>query len=70
MAVRTAAVRPGDIVECSVRGRQFIARVAGAPTKEKGSGFTVLIEPITPGINYFKVRGRDLTAHYKKLGRA
>lgn len=70
MAVRTAAVRPGDIVECDVRGRRFYAVVAGAPTKEKGVGYIVLVEPITKGINHFRVRGREIVGHYRKLGRS
>lgn len=69
MSVNTGAVLPGDIVQCDVKGRRFFAEVTGPPTKQRGNGLVVKVEPITRGVNYFNVRGRDIVAHYRKLGR-
>lgn len=69
MAVNTAAVLPGDIVECDVKGRRFFAVAQSTPEKQPGLGLVVKVEPITKNVNYFNVRGRDIQAHYRKLGR-
>ena len=68
MAVRTAAVLPGDIVEADIKGRRFFAVATSKPERAAG-GLTVKVDPITRGISYFNVRGRDIVSHYRKLGR-
>lgn len=52
---RASAADVGDLVLVDIRGRRFHARVSSRP--ERGE---LRLEPLTPHINYFRARPRDL----------
>ncbi|MGH2948692.1 MAG: hypothetical protein ACRDPC_20955 [Solirubrobacteraceae bacterium] len=49
---RASAAGVGDLVVVDIRGRRFHARVT-----ERGE---LALDPVTPGINHFRARPRDL----------
>lgn len=53
-------IHPGDIVEVNVRGRIAMAFAQKREGREMG------IEPITPGFNYHRVTGRQVTRHWRQ----
>jgi hypothetical protein len=55
----------GDLVLVDIRGRRFHARVTARP--ERGE---LRLEPITPHINYFHARPRDLQERWAANGSA
>jgi hypothetical protein len=56
---RASAAGVGDLVLVDIRGRRFHARLtARAERGELG------LEPLTPGINYFRARPRDLQTRW------
>ena len=58
-------IRPGDIVFCDVKGRQFYAEV-----REKEPGKQELrIRPLHSNITYFHVTARQVSRHYRLAGR-
>lgn len=57
-------IRAGDLVACDVKGRVFIARVEGVPAPDG-----LPVEPITKGVTYRTVTARQVTEHYKRMGR-
>lgn len=62
--MRIDQVLPGDIVRCEVKGRSFYALVEGRPYEEG-----LPVEPITRGITYKHVTARQVTEHFRKMGR-
>lgn len=61
-----AKIRPGDVVICDVRGRVFWAQVVQKEKPEvKGGAAFLQVRPITPGINYLRVKGAQVTAVYR-----
>jgi hypothetical protein len=58
---RASAAGVGDLVLVDVRGRRFHARVAARP--ERGE---LRLEPLTPQINYFHARPRDLQTRWTR----
>ena len=52
---RASVADVGDLVLVDIRGRRFHARVTARP--ERGE---LRLEPLTPHINYFHARPRDL----------
>lgn len=69
MAAQTGSILPSDVVEVDVKGRHFFAVATGRPERQKGVGLVIPVEPITYNISYRNVRGRDVVAIYRKLGR-
>lgn len=69
MSVSISTAKPGDLVECNVKGREFVARVHGEAYREKGRGLVIDVRPLSRNISYYNVRGREVTAVYRKLGR-
>jgi hypothetical protein len=61
---RASAADVGDLVLVDVRGRRFHARVI-ARTERGELG----LQPITPGVNYFRARARDLHARWSTSDR-
>ena len=60
---RASAAGVGDLVLVDIRGRRFHARItARAERGELG------LEPLTPGINYFHARPRDLQTRWEANG--
>ena len=57
--MRTQGVKPGDIVECDVRGQTFFARVVEL-------GDAISIEPLSRQITYRQVTARQIVGHYRK----
>lgn len=49
------SIRPGDQLECNVRGREFTAVARG----EAHNG-TIQVEPLTRGITYRRVTARQV----------
>ena len=58
--MNTSGVKPGDLVECDVRGQQFVAKVT-----EKKNG-TLLLDPVVPSVSYRSAKPREVVAHYRK----
>jgi hypothetical protein len=58
--MRVQGVRPGDIVRCERNGVLFLASVTG-----KAEG-VLDVEPITPGVNWFSVKPRQVRDHWRK----
>ena len=58
--MRLAAMRPGDLVQCDIKGRRFHAEVVGPA--ERG----IAIRPLQTGISYRHARPRDVIAHWRK----
>lgn len=55
-----SGVKPGDLVECDVRGQQFVAKV----TEKNGS--VLSLDPIIPSVSFRSVKPREVVAHYRK----
>jgi hypothetical protein len=55
----------GDLVLVDIRGRRFHARVSARLRRRE-----LRIEPITPHINYFRARPRDLQTRWAANGSA
>lgn len=53
-------IKPGDIVECDVRGHQFYAVVEEKITR------ALKIKPITANVTYFEVKSTEVKSHYRK----
>ena len=62
---RASAAGVGDLVLVDIRGRRFHARVTARP--ERGE---LRLDPLTPGINYFRARPRDLQDRWAANGSA
>ena len=62
---RASAADVGDLVLVDIRGRRFHARVTARP--ERGE---LRLDPLTPGINYFRARPRDLQDRWAANGSA
>ena len=62
---RASAAGVGDLVLVDIRGRRFHARVTARP--ERGE---LRLDPLTPGINYFRARPRDLQTRWAANGSA
>jgi hypothetical protein len=56
---RASAADVGDLVLVDIRGRRFHARVTARP--ERGE---LHLDPLTPHINYFHARPRDLRTRW------
>jgi hypothetical protein len=56
---RASTAGVGDLVLVDIRGRRFHARVVARP--ERGE---LRLEPLTPQINYFHARPRDLRTRW------
>lgn len=54
-------VKPGDVVECDVRGIRFFATV-----EETNKG-EVHVKPHSRQINHFHIKATQVVGHYKKL---
>lgn len=54
----------GDIVKVDRKGRQFYAKADGTPDSE-GLGIT----PLDSRISYRSATAREVTEHYRKMGR-
>ena len=70
--MRLSSVQTGDIVECDVRGRVFLALVTeagavpeGCPADKPG----LAIRPLLPAITYRHVTPRQVINHWRKAGR-
>lgn len=57
--MRTKLIRPGDLVECDVRGQRFFARVEEVDK-------VVRIAPLSRQITYRSVSARQIIGHYRK----
>jgi hypothetical protein len=62
---RASAADVGDLVLIDIRGRQFHARV----TTRRARG-ELRLDPLTPNINYFHTRLRDLKTRWTANGAA
>jgi hypothetical protein len=62
---RASAADVGDLVLVDIRGRRFHARVTARPERGK-----LHLEPLTPHINYFHARPRDLQTRWAANGSA
>lgn len=58
-AMRMAAIKPGDIVQCNKKGRLFHAKVKGA-----GVGGTLLVQPIERNISYRHIAASEIADHW------
>ena len=56
---RASVADTGDLVLVDIRGRRFHARVTERPQRGE-----LRLEPLTPHINYFHARPRDLQARW------
>lgn len=56
-------IKPGDIVELEIKGREFVAKVTSAAS---GRPATITVRPCCPGITYRTAKARDVVAHYRK----
>ena len=56
---RASVADVGELVLVDIRGRRFHARVTARP--ERGE---LELQPLTPGINYFRARPRDLQTRW------
>jgi len=61
--LQLAAIEPGDIVQCDVRGRIFYGLVV-----EKGNR-ELKLRPITANISYYTVTANEVKEHWRKGGR-
>jgi hypothetical protein len=57
-------ITAGDIVHCDVKGRTFHALVDGP-----ADDFGLPVSPINRGTSYRTVSARQVTAHFRKMGR-
>ena len=62
---RASAAGVGDLVLVDIRGRMFHARIIARA--ERGE---LSVDPLTPGINYFRARPRDLQTRWAANGSA
>ena len=53
-------LRPGDIVECDVRGDQFFGRV------DHRNGKGVVVDPLSCGRSLITVTARQVVGRYRK----
>lgn len=58
--MRLQGITAGDIVHCDVRGHKAYAKVVDVVSGE------LLVEPITPGFNYRRIRSPQVTEHWRK----
>lgn len=58
--MNTSGIKPGDLVECDIRGQRFVAKVT---EKKQGS---LLLDPVVPSVSYRSVKPREVIAHYRK----
>lgn len=58
--MNTGPIRPGDIVLCDVRGREFHAIFRERDTQG------VLVDPLIRGINYHHVKPNQVVAHWRR----
>lgn len=74
MAASVSSVLPGDVLECDIKGRKFFAIAQSRAERERGAGLVIEVDPgpVNNGraISYRRVRGREVIAIYRKLGRA
>jgi hypothetical protein len=61
--VRLSAIKPGDIVRVSLRGRVFHGVVRGV------SAGGLQLDPIERNISYRQVKAHDVLEHWAKRGR-
>jgi hypothetical protein len=57
--MRTASIRPGDIVYCNKKGRLFYAKVTGAIAADALS-----VQPIQRNISYRQVKASEISEHW------
>ena len=62
---RASVADVGDLVLVDIRGRRFHARVTARPDRGE-----LRLDPLTPGINYFRARPRDLQTRWAANGSA
>ena len=60
-----SAAGVGDLVLVDIRGRMFHARITA-----RGERGELTLDPLTPGINYFRARPRDLQTRWAVNGPA
>ena len=58
--MNTSGVKPGDLVECDIRGQRFIAKV----TEKNRGGLS--LDPVVPSVSYRSAKPREVIAHYRK----
>jgi hypothetical protein len=61
-----SGVRPGDIIEADVKGRHFYALVSS--TGRAGRKLQLNVDPITPGITWLTLTGRQVVGHWRAAG--
>jgi hypothetical protein len=63
--VNITPIKPGDIVECDVRGSSFFAK-ADTIAKDFANRKVLNIEPLSPKITYRQATPRQVVGHYRK----
>lgn len=58
-------IKPGDIVECDVRGSRFFAK-AHDITKDFADRKVLNVEPLLPNVTYRQATSRQVIGHYRK----
>lgn len=66
--MKISGVKAGDIVECDVRGRVFLAKVTRPADANAGSP-GLEVEPIHAAITYRHVGARQVIGHWARRGR-
>jgi len=62
--MRLDRVSPGDVVQCSIKGR---ARIWGEVTEIKDG--VVYFRPLCPATGWRHASAREITGHWRKTGR-
>jgi hypothetical protein len=63
--MRSSAIRAGDIVYASKRGRLFYAKVVDVDVDVDGAG-SLLVEPIERNISYRHLQASEIAEHWSR----